>query len=95
MLALKIELRFIHVCLLLLGSLYIEKEYEKWVPRSSETAIEDFFLRRFVTGIYQGLISSEIIIHRQCNTINISFLVEVSSPFLTTHSTSLILPGAG
>lgn len=71
-----------------IGNLYIEKEYERWLPRSAETAIDDAFLRRFVTGIFQGMVYGEIIIKRQWNTINVSLLIVVSYYFYLSDYTS-------
>ena len=43
--------------------------------RPSETAIEDIFIRKFITGTWHALICSEIIIKRQFNHIRISAIV--------------------
>ncbi|KAH8332786.1 hypothetical protein KR074_010857 [Drosophila pseudoananassae] len=43
--------------------------------RPSQTAIEDLFIRKFVTGTWHALVSSEIIIKRQHNTIRIAALI--------------------
>lgn len=46
--------------------------------RPSETAIEDVFIRKFMTGTWQGLIVSEIIIKRQHNIIRIASIITQS-----------------
>lgn len=43
--------------------------------RSPETAIEDVFIRRFMTGTWHSLFVSEIIIKRQHNIIRIAGIV--------------------
>lgn len=43
--------------------------------RPSETAIEDMFIRRFITGTWHALFVSEIIIKRQHNMIRIAGIV--------------------
>lgn len=43
--------------------------------RSSETAIEDEFIRRFVTGTWHNLVLSEIIIKRHHNIIRVAGLI--------------------
>lgn len=43
--------------------------------RPSETATEDMFIRRFVTGTFHALVCSEIIIKRQFNHIRIAALM--------------------
>uniref|UniRef100_W8BGM6 28S ribosomal protein S24, mitochondrial n=1 Tax=Ceratitis capitata TaxID=7213 RepID=W8BGM6_CERCA len=43
--------------------------------RSSQTAIEDLFMRKFMTGTWHALIVSEVIIKRQHNMIRISAIV--------------------
>lgn len=43
--------------------------------RSSETAIEDIFIRKFMTGTWHSLICSEVIIKRQHNHIRIAAIV--------------------
>lgn len=48
--------------------------------RSSETAIEDIFMRRFLTGTFHGLVLSEVIIKRQHNHIRIAALIKQSLP---------------
>ncbi|CAH1101846.1 unnamed protein product [Psylliodes chrysocephalus] len=40
--------------------------------RPAETAVEDIFVRKFVTGTWQGLFASEVIIKRQHNIIRIA-----------------------
>ncbi|EEZ97275.1 small ribosomal subunit protein uS3m [Tribolium castaneum] len=46
--------------------------------RSSETAIEDIFIRKFMTGTWHALFLSEIIIKRQHNIIRIAGIVRRS-----------------
>jgi len=61
------------------GALYMEcKELAKWLPRASETATEDVYIRKFITGTWQNLLLSEPVIKRRANTISIAFLVRVS-----------------
>lgn len=48
--------------------------------RPSETATEDMFIRKFVTGTFHSLICSEIIIKRQFNHIRIAFIVRRGLP---------------
>ncbi|XP_076247315.1 mitochondrial ribosomal protein S24 isoform X1 [Calliopsis andreniformis] len=43
--------------------------------RPAETALEDIFIRRFITGTWHGLFVSEIIIKRQHNLIRIAGIV--------------------
>lgn len=43
--------------------------------RASQTAIEDVFMRKFMTGTWHALILSEVIIKRQHNMIRISAIV--------------------
>ncbi|KAM8707084.1 hypothetical protein ACLKA7_011223 [Drosophila subpalustris] len=43
--------------------------------RPSQTAIEDVFLRKFITGTWHALVCSEIIIKRQHNTIRIAAII--------------------
>lgn len=43
--------------------------------RSSETAIEDIFIRRFMTGTWHSLVCSEVIIKRQHNHIRIAAII--------------------
>lgn len=43
--------------------------------RAGETAIEDMFIRKFVTGTFHALVASEIIIKRQFNHIRIGALM--------------------
>lgn len=43
--------------------------------RAAETAAEDVFIRRFITGTWHDLFCSEIIIKRQHNLIRIAGLV--------------------
>lgn len=42
--------------------------------RPSQTAIEDMYIRKFISGTFHSLVSSEIIIKRQFNHIRIAFL---------------------
>ncbi|KAK4881425.1 hypothetical protein RN001_004744 [Aquatica leii] len=44
-------------------------------PRPSETAVEDMFIRKFVTGTWHSLFVSEIIIKRQHNLIRIAGII--------------------
>ncbi|XP_044262347.1 28S ribosomal protein S24, mitochondrial [Tribolium madens] len=46
--------------------------------RASETAIEDVFIRKFMTGTWHALFLSEIIIKRQHNIIRIAGIVRRS-----------------
>ena len=46
--------------------------------RSSETAIEDMFIRKFVTGTWHALFVSEIIIKRQHNIIRVAGIIRRS-----------------
>lgn len=48
--------------------------------RPSETAIEDVFIRRFITGTWHSLFVSEIIIKRQHNLIRIAGIISRSIP---------------
>lgn len=48
--------------------------------RSSETAIEDIFIRRFMTGTFHALVLSEVIIKRQHNHIRIAAIIKQSLP---------------
>ncbi|GBP14610.1 28S ribosomal protein S24, mitochondrial [Eumeta japonica] len=43
--------------------------------RRSETAVEDEFIRRFMTGTWHGLVCSEVIIKRQFNHIRVAAIV--------------------
>ncbi|CAH0399254.1 unnamed protein product [Chilo suppressalis] len=43
--------------------------------RRSETALEDEFIRRFMTGTWHGLTCSEIIVKRQFNHIRVAAIV--------------------
>jgi small subunit ribosomal protein S24 len=43
--------------------------------RKPETLAEDVLIRRFLIGTFNNIYSSEFIIKRHMNTINISFLV--------------------
>lgn len=44
--------------------------------RPAETAVEDMFIRKFITGTFPGLLVSEVIIKRQFNHIRIVFLMK-------------------
>ncbi|XP_012259204.1 28S ribosomal protein S24, mitochondrial [Athalia rosae] len=46
--------------------------------RSSETAVDDMFIRRFITGTWHSLFMSEVIIKRQHNIIRIAGIVRRS-----------------
>nr|CAG4652308.1 EOG090X0I6M [Triops cancriformis] len=48
--------------------------------RPAETAVEDVFIRKFVTGTWHNLFASEVIIKRQHNLIRIAGLVTQSIP---------------
>jgi len=48
--------------------------------RPAETALEDVFIRRFVTGTWHNLFASEVIIKRQHNTIRIAGIVVQNMP---------------
>ncbi|EDW84705.1 uncharacterized protein Dwil_GK12989 [Drosophila willistoni] len=43
--------------------------------RPSQTAIEDVFIRKFITGTWHALVCSEVIIKRQHNTIRIAGII--------------------
>ncbi|GAB0088347.1 28S ribosomal protein S24, mitochondrial [Sergentomyia squamirostris] len=43
--------------------------------RSSETAVEDMFIRKFMVGTWHGLVLSEVIIKRQFNHIRIAAVI--------------------
>lgn len=43
--------------------------------RPKQTAVEDIYIRKFITGTFPTLICSEIIIKRQFNHIRIAFLL--------------------
>ncbi|EDW24416.1 GL24137 [Drosophila persimilis] len=43
--------------------------------RPSQTAIEDLFIRKFITGTWHALVCSEIIIKRQHNTIRVASII--------------------
>lgn len=43
--------------------------------RPSQTAIEDVFIRKFITGTWHALVCSEIIIKRQHNMIRIAAIM--------------------
>nr|XP_023023421.1 28S ribosomal protein S24, mitochondrial [Leptinotarsa decemlineata] len=46
--------------------------------RSSETAVEDLFIRKFVTGTWHDLFLSEVIIKRQHNIVRIAGIIHRS-----------------
>nr|CAG4642919.1 EOG090X0I6M [Evadne anonyx] len=48
--------------------------------RPAETALEDVFIRRFMTGTWHNLFTSEIIIKRQHNLIRVAGIVVQSMP---------------
>lgn len=49
--------------------------------RASETAIEDMFIRKFLTGTFPGCVASEVIIKRQFNHIRIAgIMLQTISP---------------
>lgn len=48
--------------------------------RTAETALEDVFIRRFMTGTWHDLFCSEVIIKRQYNMIRIAGLVRQAIP---------------
>ncbi|XP_054268365.1 28S ribosomal protein S24, mitochondrial-like [Macrosteles quadrilineatus] len=48
--------------------------------RPAETAVEDVFIRRFVTGTWHNLFLSEIIIKRQHNMIRVAGIISRSLP---------------
>lgn len=59
--------------------------------RPSETAVEDMFIRRFMTGTWPLLLLSEIIIKRQINIIRVAGIVKLGANprqiyFLTGYS---------
>ncbi|XP_063243670.1 small ribosomal subunit protein uS3m [Bacillus rossius redtenbacheri] len=43
--------------------------------RAADTAIEDIFIRKFVTGTWHGLFVSEVIVKRQHNVIRVAGIV--------------------
>lgn len=45
--------------------------------RRAENAFDDFLIRKFLYGTFHGLFSSEILIKRRFNQINIGFLVRL------------------
>lgn len=64
--------------------------------RPSETAIEDMFIRRFVSGTFSNLALSEIIIKRQFNHIRIAVifvqrLVPTKFYFLVGYTEELLM----
>ncbi|XP_043464952.1 28S ribosomal protein S24, mitochondrial [Leptopilina heterotoma] len=59
--------------------------------RSSETAVEDMFIRRFMNGTWPLLLLSEIIIKRQINIIRVAGILKLTANprqiyFLTGYS---------
>lgn len=48
--------------------------------RPSETAIEDMFIRKFITGTFHKLVLSEVIIKRQFNHIRIAVIMHQRLP---------------
>lgn len=48
--------------------------------RPSETAIEDMFIRKFITGTFHNLVCSEVIIKRQFNHIRIAAILRRGLP---------------
>ncbi|KAF6033803.1 MRPS24 [Bugula neritina] len=66
------------------SALFIEKEYKKWLPRSSEVAVEDVFIRKFISGTFQEYLLGEVIIKRRVNMVNLAFLVK-RTPSTRTH----------
>nr|CAG4648378.1 EOG090X0I6M [Moina brachiata]SVE93364.1 EOG090X0I6M [Moina brachiata] len=48
--------------------------------RAAETAVEDVFIRRFMTGTWHDLFCSEVIIKRQHNMIRIAGLIRQNIP---------------
>ncbi|XP_017783932.1 PREDICTED: 28S ribosomal protein S24, mitochondrial [Nicrophorus vespilloides] len=63
--------------------------------RSSETAVEDMFIRKFMLGTWHGLFVSEIIVKRQHNMIRVAGIIRQSiSPrkvyFLIGYSEELL-----
>lgn len=43
--------------------------------RTAETAVEDIFIRRFLTGTFHDLVCSEVIIKRQHNHIRVAAIL--------------------
>nr|CAG4643616.1 EOG090X0I6M [Ilyocryptus agilis] len=48
--------------------------------RAAETAVDDVFIRRFVTGTWHDLFCSEVIIKRQHNIIRIAGIIRQAIP---------------
>lgn len=48
--------------------------------RSSETLVEDVFIRKFMTGTFHSLVVSEVIIKRQHNHIRIAAILRQGTP---------------
>ena len=62
---------------------------------TSETTVEDFFIRKFITGTWPNLLASEIIIKRRANLVIIAGLVTQSVQpgkmyFLHGYTTELL-----
>ena len=49
--------------------------------RQAESAFEDYLIRKFLFGTFHGLFTSEIIVKRRFNTINIGFLIKLPKGF--------------
>lgn len=63
--------------------------------RTAETAVEDIFIRRFMTGTWHDLFCSEVIIKRQYNLIRIAGIIRQGIParkmyFLIGYSEELL-----
>ena len=77
------------------AGLHIEKEYLRWLPRSSEVAVEDVFIRKFIVGTFQNSLFSEVVIKRRANMIILAFITRViigSFTFICNCNCTLILP---
>ncbi|XP_067948972.1 small ribosomal subunit protein uS3m-like [Watersipora subatra] len=57
------------------SGLHVEKKYERWLPRSSEVAVEDAFIRKFIIGTFQDTLFGEVIVKRRANIIYLAFIV--------------------
>lgn len=53
--------------------------------RPCQTAVEDMFIRKFITGTFHSLVCSEVIIKRQFNHIRIAFLMRRGIPQNKTY----------
>lgn len=51
--------------------------------RQAENSFEDYTIRKFIFGTFHGILSSEIIIKRRFNQIDISFLCHLPRGFYT------------